>query len=208
MTPARPRAAGRLTLMARRASRIAPGDIEYVPTSAAEQVAHADALRRHGQDHPDHRAQDFAEAAEYYAFAGDHETAENLFRAALADGGRVAGSLHGYYADFLFTRDRPDEALALIETARKARPDDPDVFVIIGETLDEHGHHEQAARWLTTGLVRYYGDLAEITVDDLEDDPDGQIMAADRLRARRNAELAPDHIDNLIAAIIENTDEL
>jgi hypothetical protein len=81
------------------------------------------------------------------------------------------------------------------------------VFVIIGETLDQHGHHEQAARWLTTGLVRYYGDLAEITTDDLDHDPDGRIMAADRLRARRNAELTPDHIDNLIAALIENTDE-
>ena len=35
----------------------------------------------------------------------------------------------------------------------------------------------------------------------------GRIMAADRLRARRNAELAPFHIDTLIAAIIENTDK-
>ncbi|WP_212527788.1 hypothetical protein [Actinospica durhamensis] len=81
------------------------------------------------------------------------------------------------------------------------------MFVIIGETLDAHDHHHEAARWLTTGLVRYYGDLAEITADDLEDDPDGRIMAADRLRARRNAGLDPDHIDNLIAPIIENTDE-
>lgn len=193
--------------MARRASRIVPGDIEYVPTSTAEQIAHADALRRDGQDHPDHLAQYYAEAAEYYAAAGQHETAENLFRAALADGGHVAGSLHGFYAEFLFTQGRPDEALALIETARKQRPDDPDVFVIIGETLDEHGHHQQAARWLTAGLVRYYGDLAEITADDLEDDPDARTMAADRRRARRNAGLPTDHIDILIAAIIENTDE-
>ncbi|MBR7833261.1 hypothetical protein KDL01_08290 [Actinospica durhamensis] len=193
--------------MARRTPRIVPGDIEYVPTSTAEQLAHADAMRRHGQDHPDYRAQYYAEAAEHYAAAGHDETAEELFRAALEDGGHVAGSLHGYYAEFLFTRDRPDEALAQIDAARKQRPDDPDVFVIIGETLDAHDHHHEAARWLTTGLVRYYGDLAEITADDLEDDPDGRIMAADRLRARRNAGLDPDHIDNLIAPIIENTDE-
>ena len=193
--------------MARRAHRIAPGDIEFVPASTAEQLAHADALRRRGEAHPERRAQYYAEAAEYYAAAGRIETAEELFRAALDGGGHVAGSLHGFYAEFLFTQHRPDEALALIETARKQRPDDPDVFAIIGETLDEHGHHQQAARWLTTGLVRYYGDLAEITADDLEDDPDGRIMAADRLRARRNAELAPDHIDTLIAALIENTDE-
>jgi tetratricopeptide (TPR) repeat protein len=193
--------------VARRTPRNVPGDIEYAPTSTTEQLAHADALRRHGQEFPRERAQYYAEAAEYYAAAGHHATAEELFRAALEDGGHVAGSLHGYYAEFLFTQHRPDEALALIESARKQRPDDPDVFVIIGETLDEHGHHQQAARWLTTGLVRYYGDLAEITADDLEDDPDGRIMAADRLRARRNAGLTPDHIDNLIAPIIENTDE-
>lgn len=193
--------------MARRAHRIAPGDIEYVPATAAEQIAHADALRRHGQNQPERRAQYYAEAAEYYAAAERIETAEELFRAALEDGGHVAGSLHGFYAEFLLTQHRPDEALALIETARKQRPDDPDVFVIIGETLDEHGHHQQAARWLTTGLVRYYGDLTEITADDLEDDPDGRITAVARLRARRNAELTTDHIDNLIAAIIENTDE-
>jgi tetratricopeptide (TPR) repeat protein len=193
--------------MARRAHRVAPGDIEYVPASAAEQIAHADALRRRGENHPERRAQYYAEAAEYYAAAGQSATAEELFRTALKDGGHVAGSLHGFYAEFLFTQHRPDEALALIETARKQRPDDPDVFVIIGETLDEHGHHEQAARWLTTGLVRYYGDLAEITTDDLEDDPDGRPMAADRLRARRNAELAPDHIDTLIATLLEDTDE-
>jgi len=163
--------------MARRTPRIVPGDIEYAPAGTAEQLAHADALRGHGHEHPDYRAQYYAEAAEYYAAAGRHEVAEELFRAALDDGGHVAGSLHGYYAEFLFTQHRPDEALALIETARKQRPDDPNVFVIIGETLDEHGHHQQAARWLTTGMVRYYGDLAEITTDDLEDDPDGRIMA-------------------------------
>jgi tetratricopeptide (TPR) repeat protein len=193
--------------MARRTPRIVPGDIEYAPASTAEQLAHADALRGRGQDHPDHRAQYYAEAAEHYAAAGHNETAEELFRAALEDGGHVAGSLHGYYAEFLFTRDRSDEALAQIDAARKQRPDDPDVFVIIGETLDAHDHHQQAARWLTTGLVRYYGDLAEITADDLDHDPDGRIMAADRLRARRNAGLEPDHLDNLIATLIENTDE-
>lgn len=193
--------------MARRAHRVAPGDIEYLPASTAEQIAHADALRHRGERLPESRAQFYAEAAEYYAAAGQSATAEELFRTALEDGGHVAGSLHGFYAEFLFTQGRPDEALALIETARKQRPDNPDVFVIIGETLDEHGHHHEAARWLTTGLVRYYGDLAEITADDLEEDPDGRIMAADRLRARRNAELDPDHIDNLIAAIVENTNE-
>lgn len=56
---------------------------------------------------------------------------------------------------------------------------------------------------LTTGLARYHGNLAEISADDLEADPDGRLMAADRLRARRNAELAPDHIDTLVAALIE-----
>jgi hypothetical protein len=79
---------------------------------------------------------------------------------------------------------------------KRARPSDPDVFMVIGETLDSHHHHADAAKWLTTGLVRYYGDLAGITADDL-DDYDGACLTAARRRARLNAGLPEDHLDEL-----------
>jgi tetratricopeptide (TPR) repeat protein len=175
----------------------APGDVLYLPTTPAEQVEHARALCAYAERDPDQRAQYLTQAAEHYAAAGDDETAERLFRDAIADGGEVAGSVHGFYAEFLFTRDRAAEALAVIEQARKLRPTDPDTFLVIGETLDEHDHPAEAAQWLTTGLVRHLGSLAEITAEDFEFDDDASLLISARCRARGHAGLPKDHLDEL-----------
>jgi tetratricopeptide (TPR) repeat protein len=175
----------------------APGNVLYVPSTPAQQLEHARALHARAGHDPAERAQYLAEAAEYYAAAGADEQAEQAFRDAIADGGHVAGSVHGFYAEFLFARARQAEALESIEQARKLRPSDPDVFMVIGETLDEHGHHAQAAKWLTIGLVRYLGDLAEITAQDLELDEDASVLVSARRRARGHAGLPKDHLDEL-----------
>lgn len=184
----------------------APGDLYYLPTNTGEQLKHAQTLHERAQGDQAARAQLLAEAAEYYAATGHHETADQLFREAIADGGNVAGSVHGFYAEFLFTHGRDDEALEAIEQARRARPTDPDVFVVIGETLDAHDRHADAAKWLTTGLVRYYGDLPGITADDL-DDYDGAALAAARRRARTNAGLPEDHLDELARQYLDENDD-
>jgi tetratricopeptide (TPR) repeat protein len=184
----------------------APGDLYYLPTSPGEQLAHARALHQRAQDEPGTRAQLLTEAAEYYTAAGEHESADQLFRDAIADGGDVAGSVHGFYAEFLFAQGRDAEALEAIDQARRARPTDPDVFMVIGETLDDHHRHAEAAKWLTTGLVRYYGDLASISADDL-DDYDGAVLAAARRRARTNAGLPEDHLDELARQHLDEDDE-
>jgi tetratricopeptide (TPR) repeat protein len=174
-----------------------PGEIEFVPLTDPERRAHAEALVRSADQEPDARAQALAEAAELYALLGEHKRAEQLFTQALTDGGAVAGSVHGFYADYLFDQGRPDEALDLINQARKLRPTDPDVFNIIGESLLEHEHPAQAAKWFTTGLVRTLGDLAEIELDDLHFDPDVAMLMRGRHEARRALDLAPDHLDEL-----------
>jgi hypothetical protein len=115
--------------------------------------------------------------------------------------------VHGFYAEFLFTHERDAEALETIDHARRTRPTDPDVFMVIGETLDAHHRHVEAAKWLTTGLVRYYGDLASITADDLDDDYDGALLATARRRARANAELLEDHLDTLARQHLDENDE-
>jgi len=51
----------------------------------------------------------------------------------------------------------------VIEAARHAHPTEPFVFRTIGEVLDTYDDPAHAARWLTTGLVRRAGSLAEIT---------------------------------------------
>jgi tetratricopeptide (TPR) repeat protein len=184
----------------------APGDLYYVPASLGDQLEHARALARRAEADPAARAQLLAEAAEYYAAAGQREEADRLFREAIADGGDVAGSAHGFYAEFLFAQGRDAEALEAIDQARRTRPTDPDVFMVIGETLDAHRRHAEAAKWLTTGLVRYYGDLAGITADDL-DDYDGACLAAARRRARTNAGLPEDHLDELARQQLDEDDE-
>jgi tetratricopeptide (TPR) repeat protein len=184
----------------------APGDLYYLPAGPGEQLAHARALHERAEHDPAARAQLLAEAAEYYAAAGHHERADQLFRDAIADGGHVAGSVHGFYAEFLFTQNRDAEALEAIDQARRTRPTDPDVFMVVGETLDTHHRHVEAAKWLTTGLVRYYGDLAGITADDLED-YDGAVLVAARRRARTNADLPEDHLDELARQHLDEDDE-
>ena len=184
----------------------APGDLYFLPANTGQQLEHAQGLHQRAQGDPTARAQLLTEAAEYYAAAGRHETADRLFQEAIADGGNVAGSVHGFYAEFLFTQGRDDEALTVIDQARRARPTDPDVFMVIGETLDTHDRHADASKWLTTGLVRYYGDLAGITADDL-DDYDGACLAAARRRARVNAGLPEDHLDELARRHLGEDDE-
>jgi tetratricopeptide (TPR) repeat protein len=188
--------------VARRRSPV-PGDVDYLPLSDAQRAEHAHALQRRAADFPDERAQVLCQAAEYYAMAGQADLAAQLFGQALADGGAVAGSVHGFFAAFLFAQGRQDEAFEVINQARRSRPVDPDVFLVIGETLAEAGHPAEAARWFTTGLVRYFGDLAGIDAEDLREDPDGWMLVRGRHRARQAAGLAPDHLDELAGQVQE-----
>jgi tetratricopeptide (TPR) repeat protein len=175
-----------------------PGDLEFIPLTDPERRRHADALLHRADHDPAERAQLLTEAAELYAMLGEHPQAEHLFNRALDDGGTVAGSVHGYYAAFLFDQGREAEALDLINQARKLRPVDPDVFNVIGETLLEREHPADAAKWFTTGLVRTLGDLADIELDDLYDDPDAAMLIRGRHQARRALAQPPDHLDELL----------
>ena len=191
-----------------RTAQPVPGDGYFSPRSPEESLAYAKALRLDGDEDPESRAQNYTEAAEYYAMAGDDATAEELYRAAIDDGGFVAGSVHGFFAEFLFERSRDDEALAIIDAARKLRGNDLDVFTIVAETLQTHGHNREAAAWATRGLVALFGSLADITADDLDEDPDGALLATDRMRARQALGLPADHIDDLVVAGIADEDRL
>lgn len=190
--------------MARRKSRRTPkpvsGDRSFLQRSPEEYLALAKALRSDGDEDPRSRAQDYTEAAEYYAMAGDDAAAEELFRAAIDDGGFVVGGAHAYFAGFLLERERDEEALAVLEAARKLRSEDPDLFAYVVEVLNLHGHRREAAAWATRGLVALFGGLAEITTDDLDEEPDGELLATERMRARQAMGLPADHIDELVVA--------
>jgi tetratricopeptide (TPR) repeat protein len=175
-----------------------PGDPDYLPLSEAERRAHADALVHAHEGHGcDEHAGALCQAGEYYAMLGEHQLAEQMFKAALDHGGPVPGSIHGFYASFLLDQERQPEAFDMIEQARRLHPDDPDVFNIIGETLLAHDHPQQAARWFTTGLVRQIGSLTDLHIDDLHHDPDLARLTRGRLEARQTLGMTPDHVDEL-----------
>lgn len=176
-----------------------PGNDDYVPLTDAQRRAHADALSHaHAGHQCAERAASLCQAGEYYALLGDHNQAEQVFREALDIAAAEPASVHASYAAFLLDQHRHDEALALIAAARRLHPQDPDVFDLIGEALEEHHYFQQAARWFTAGLVAILGHLTDLQIDDLHDDFDITILANGRYRARQALGLPPDHIDNLV----------
>lgn len=190
-----------------RTAQPVPGDPEFSPRRPEDALAHAKALRLSGDEDAPARAHYYAEAAEFYAMAGDEATAEELYRAAIDDGGFVEESAHSYFARFLFERKRDEEALAVIEAARKVQGKDPFAFVVIAETLQLHGHHREAAAWATRGLVALFGSMADITAEDLQEDPYGEQLATDRRSARKAMGLPVDHIDGLAIATFGDDDD-
>jgi len=188
-----------LTGMARkRRHQPRPGHDNFIPVTDAQRRAHADVLAAAHAGHGcDEHAGALCQAAEYYAMLGEHELADKLFQEALDDGGPIPGSVHGFYASFLFDQGRDTEAFEMIGQARRLDPDDPDVFNIIGETLLAHDHPQQAARWFTTGLARHIGSLTDLHISDLRHDPDVAQLARGRHQARRILDLPTDHIDEL-----------
>jgi predicted Zn-dependent protease len=175
-----------------------PGDEDFVPLTDAERRAHADALTHAHNGHQcAERAEALCQAAEYYAILGEHHLAEQRFREALDIEDAEPGSVHAFYASFLLDRDRRDEALAMIADARRLRPEDPDVFAVIGEALAERGYPKQALHWFTAGLVEQLGHLTDLNLDDLAQDFDLGTLARGRYQARLTLGMPPDHIDVL-----------
>lgn len=179
-----------------------PGDDDFIPLTDTERRAHADALTHAHEGHQcADRAEALCQAAEYYAMLDEHELAEQRFRDALDIGDADPGSVHAFYASFLLDRGRDDEALAMIAEARKLRPENPDVFAVIGEALAEHSHLQQAIRWFTAGLVEQLGHLTDLDLDDLRYNFDLANLARGRYQARQALDMPPDHIDLLAQEI-------
>jgi len=176
-----------------------PGDDDFVPLTDAERRAHADALSRSHAGHGcAEQAAGLCQSGEYYAMLGEHDLAEQMFREALDIEDAEPGAPQAAYASFLLDRQRHAEAFAMIAEARKLQPDDPDVFLAIGEALEEHAYPKQAARWFTAGLVARLGHLTDLTIDDLREDFDTEVLSRGRYRARQALNLPQDHIDALV----------
>ncbi|WP_432834068.1 hypothetical protein [Dactylosporangium sp. CA-092794] len=180
-------------------NELGPGDDGFWPLTNAQRLAHADALRR---EHAGHRcveeASSLCQAGDFYAMAGDHDRAEQAYREAIDIEAAEPGAPQAAYAAFLLDHGRTDEALAVIDAARRLRPQAAEVFTTIGEALAEHDRPQQAARWFTAGLVARLGQLTDLQGDDLRLDAEVAFLAGGRYRARQDLGLPSDHIDALV----------
>jgi predicted Zn-dependent protease len=165
--------------------------------------AHLGRPPQYGEGHYAHaptarESASLCQAGEYYSIVGEHHLAEQMFREALDIEDAEPGASQAAYASFLLDRHRHADALAMIAEARKVQPDDPDVFLVIGEALAEYDYPQQAARWFTAGLVAHLGRLTDLTIDDLREDFDAEFLSRGRYRARQALNLPQDHIDALV----------
>ncbi|AHH93978.1 tetratricopeptide repeat protein [Kutzneria albida] len=143
---------------------------------------------------PEERAQYLVEAAEGWAAAGRPDRAGELFEAAIADGGQVAGDVRAYYAGFLFDTGRPEAALRQLDDLMAANPNDPAAYVCAAEVLEEAADLDGALRWFTMGLHRFFGDFG---VQDITGDTALLQLVGGRRRVRQQLELPADRWDEL-----------
>ncbi len=97
-------------------------------------------------------------ASEHAAYAGDARRALRLARRALETGDHVAPDTRCYVVSALLLRGHLREALALVEEVLADRPEDAEVYELLGEELARHGRCDEAARVWTSGLFRCAGD--------------------------------------------------
>jgi hypothetical protein len=114
--------------------------------------------------------------------AHDAEGAESAYREAAAGGDPEAGC---FLAAWLVTNGHADEGRDLAASLIKNRDLTGDMYLTVGEALEEAGDWTLASRWFTAGLLR------------LEDTDDAfvDILAVGRLRVRQRQGLDLDEYD-------------
>jgi predicted Zn-dependent protease len=151
-------------------------------------------IRRIEQDE-DTSPEELASVAESRRFFRENEKLDRRLEKELRDD---PVGLHASYAVALFENGHEVAALEAVNRVRKLRPTEMWVFTMLGETLLEHGHYAEAAKWYTVGLVRRCGALADIAWDELKADSEATDLVRGRHQARQVLGLAPDHLDELL----------
>jgi len=152
------------------------------------------------REEPAKRAQAFTEAAEQWALAGDHQRAEELFLAAIADGGPVAGDARSFYSGFLSDAGRPERGRAVLDELWRSQPTEPATFMCAGEVCEVRGDLDAALRWFTAGLTRCFDDIDGLTPADVTPNLDLRMLLGSRSRVRAALGQPPDHWDRLAEA--------
>lgn len=143
------------------------------------------------------RASLLLRAGEQWQHAGDHASAAEAFRGALADGGDTYGDPRIYLAGALFELDEKDEARALIEQVRAESPTDPEVHRAVAELLYEQGELVGAHDWSTAG--------ADLARSGDQESLEGLLRI--RYRCRLDLRRPEDDYDALLDELLKKTEQ-
>lgn len=170
------------------------------PSPAAE----AGELEALAETYPEERADLLFEAAGAWDLAGEHDRAAALFRAAAAAGYDPPAAAEAFAVASLFDAGRTAEAREAAEGLRRSRPQDAEVWEIIGEVYEERRELRTAQEWYTAGITRILGPAAPLTMEAVGEcrDPFGaENLAIGRRRVRREAGEPEDEMDALAEAL-------
>lgn len=131
-----------------------------------------------------------ARAGEHLGMAGDHQEALEAFRRALAAEGPATIDVRCNVHHELLALGDVDGARSVAEEVRRSKPDDPEVYVWIGEDYELTGDLGQANRWMNLALQRV---LEEIEDDELS--PGAYMVLVARRRVREALGFPPDEFD-------------
>jgi len=142
------------------------------------------------------RAALFADAGEYFGYAGDHTEAVRMFEAAIADGGPVPISPRVMLVRELFQAGRTDDGIALSDELRRERPTAVTDYILLGSGFELIGENAHAQRWYAMGLRAI--DSGAIMASEF----DYESLLIGRQRVRSNAGMPEDALDAAALAVL------
>ena len=174
-------------------------ELEQSARTAAQHLDAAEQLRAWAvESHPDDQdvapADFLVAAANHLRWAGDGDGALLALREAVAAEGDAPPDTRCYLHGELLEAGLREEADELAREVRRSRPDDSDVYVLIGEDYEAAGDLDSANRWLTMAMVR-------IEQGSIQARPWQRAMVRNgRYRIRRALGQPPDDLDAEAAA--------
>ncbi len=123
---------------------------------------------------------------------GDQERELATLRAAVDAAGSAPPDTRVWLHAALLRQDHAEEAQRLADEIRRSRPDDPDVYEVMGEAYEMRDDLETAHRWFTMGLTR----LSRREPGSVSDEALLMLTLA-RSRVRRELGHPPDAADEL-----------
>jgi hypothetical protein len=124
-----------------------------------------------------------------YGLAGDWDAAIGRYQEAVADGGECDSDPRAWLHDALVRGGRTGEAARIRDDLKAARSVDPDLYLAVGETLEETELLAEANTWFTMGYHR----CARTDVPDFL----LSLLLLGRRRTREKIGFPPDDLDEV-----------